>query len=92
MSCSCSWSSSKTLITIISITFLGFLLLNSCTAVRPGKMMKMMEENDVSAIALKYFEEKEKLPNDALYFTKLPKGVPIPPSAPSPRHNSSPQD
>ncbi|KAI3452975.1 hypothetical protein Pfo_009638, partial [Paulownia fortunei] len=97
MACSCDYSS-KTLISswrkIISVVFIGFFLLNSCVAIRPGRtMMMVMKENDVSAMALKYFQEnKEKLPADGLYFTRLPKGVPIPPSGPSKRHNSSPQN
>ncbi|KAG8382952.1 hypothetical protein BUALT_Bualt05G0133500 [Buddleja alternifolia] len=58
---------------------------------QPGRamMMAMNEENDVAAMTLKYFQEKGKLA-DGLFFTRLPKGVPIPPSAPSKRHNSAP--
>lgn len=84
---------------LISIAFLA-LFLFSCevNAVRPGRMTmtatakattaeKMMKEDEVSAVmALKYFQEKE----GKLFFARLPKGVPIPPSAPSKRHNSAP--
>ncbi|KAG8366551.1 hypothetical protein BUALT_Bualt17G0091600 [Buddleja alternifolia] len=62
-----------------------------CIAIRPGRTM-VVEEDDVSLMALKYFQEKEKLQEYGLYFSKLPKGVPIPPSAPSKRHNSLPQN
>ncbi|PIN25937.1 hypothetical protein CDL12_01351 [Handroanthus impetiginosus] len=93
-----SSSYSKTLLTScrinFTILFLGFLLANtwnSCIATRPGRMMMMMKEEDASLMALKHFQEQEKLPPE-LYFAKLPKGVPIPPSAPSKRHNSSPQN
>ncbi|KAL0408812.1 UNVERIFIED_CONTAM: hypothetical protein Sradi_1815600 [Sesamum radiatum] len=91
MACSCF--SSKTL---ISITILVLFLSDSCIATRPGRTMMMMtvkdQVDDVSAMALKYFQDKEKLAADGLYFTRLPKGVPIPPSGPSNRHNSLPQD
>ncbi|KAI3467154.1 hypothetical protein Pfo_023817 [Paulownia fortunei] len=95
-SSSCS-SFSKTLISPwrmkLSLFILVFLLmntLNSCIAIRPGRMM-IIKEDDASVMALKYFQEKEKFPH-GLYFSKLPKGVPIPPSGPSKRHNSSPQN
>ncbi|KAL8518326.1 hypothetical protein ACS0TY_009626 [Phlomoides rotata] len=74
-----------------------FFLMNSsisCIDARPGRMMIVKEDDDddASSMALKYFQEKEKSRYDGLYFTKLPKGVPIPPSGPSPRHNSSPEN
>ncbi|KAL8531607.1 hypothetical protein ACS0TY_008270 [Phlomoides rotata] len=88
--------SSKT--TILCTLLLIFLVSNSCVnAIRPGRMtmrtMKQLEE-DVSAMALRLLrDDKQKLtPADRLVFTKLPKGVPIPPSAPSKRHNSEPED
>lgn len=43
--------------------------------------------DDVTVMALKNYLQKEKLLPGGLYFTKLPKGVPIPPSGPSNRHN-----
>ncbi|GFP94566.1 hypothetical protein PHJA_001601000 [Phtheirospermum japonicum] len=55
-------------------------------------MKKMVKEDDVSLKNLEYFQEKEKVQAHRLYFTKLPKGATIPPSAPSKRHNSSPQN
>ncbi|KAL2234949.1 UNVERIFIED_CONTAM: hypothetical protein Sindi_1227100 [Sesamum indicum] len=70
----------------ISILFLG----------RTRRLTMKKEDDDVSVMTLKYFQEKEKYSSpgadERLYFTKLPKGVPIPPSAPSKRHNSSPQN
>lgn len=83
--------------TILCTFFLIFLLSNSCVnAVRRGRMtmtaVKQLED-DVSALALRLLQDhKEKLTADRLFFAKLPKGVLIPPSAPSKRHNSEPQD
>ncbi|KAL1564904.1 putative membrane lipoprotein [Salvia divinorum] len=79
----------------LSVIFIALLLINtwsSCTAARPGRSILTVKERDHSSMALNYFQEKEKLRNEGLYFSKLPKGVPIPPSAPSKRHNSLPQD
>lgn len=91
--------SSRTLISWrrinLSLILMGFLVMNSSISridARPGRMMIDVKEGGASFIALKYFQEKEKFRYDGLYFTKLPKGVPIPPSGPSPRHNSLPQN
>ncbi|KAK4399900.1 hypothetical protein Sango_1096100 [Sesamum angolense] len=83
--------------TLVSLTLLVLLFLSdSCIATRPGRTMMTVTVKDevdhVSAMALKYFQEKQRVAADGLYFTRLPKGVPIPPSAPSNRHNSLPQD
>ncbi|KAL8052795.1 hypothetical protein ABFS82_05G028300 [Erythranthe guttata] len=91
-SCNNQYFSCKTVINIssawrmiIAIIFLGFLVMDSCTAIRP---MKKEADDRVSSsssmAAFDYFQ------GDKLYFAKLPKGVPIPPSAPSKRHNSVP--
>ncbi|KAL7110501.1 hypothetical protein ACP275_05G029700 [Erythranthe tilingii] len=80
---------------IVAIVFLGFLVMDSCTAIRPMKKEAddRVSSSSSSMAAFDYFQEKstEKLlAGDKLYFAKLPKRVPIPPSAPSKRHNSLP--
>ncbi|KAL1568488.1 hypothetical protein AAHA92_00101 [Salvia divinorum] len=80
-------SCSKTV--IFSVVFvISLFLLSSCVgAGRPGRMT-VMKDDDVSAMALKYLRENQ----EKLFFARLPKGVPIPPSAPSNRHNSAPSN
>ncbi|KAL3654363.1 hypothetical protein CASFOL_004044 [Castilleja foliolosa] len=96
-------SSSSYWLTLISLWKINFALififillistLNCCNAIRVRRA-KIVEDDDVSLIKkLEYFAENEKVTADhGLYFTMLPKGVPIPPSAPSKGHNSSPQN
>ncbi|KAH6823197.1 putative membrane lipoprotein [Perilla frutescens var. hirtella] len=77
------------------VIFAGLLLVSlssSCIAMRPGRLILIVKDDDPSSMALNYFHEKGKFRNEELYFAKLPKGVPIPPSAPSKRHNSLPQN
>ncbi|KAG6396669.1 hypothetical protein SASPL_142824 [Salvia splendens] len=90
MAPSCSKTSIFSIVFIISLV----LLSSGVDAGRPGRMMAVattmtvMKEDDVSAMALKYLRENE----EKLFFARLPKGVPIPPSAPSNRHNSAPSN
>lgn len=81
---------------LISIILVAIVVLIICS-LSEGRMMPMpmptatataAKEDDASAMALKYFREEE----EKLFFARLPKGVPIPPSAPSKRHNSIPQN
>ncbi|KAG8366552.1 hypothetical protein BUALT_Bualt17G0091700 [Buddleja alternifolia] len=74
-----------------SMASLGFLDCGFNRLVLTGRTM-VVEQDDASLTALKYFQEKEKLQEYGLHFSKLPKVLPIPPSAPSPRHNSLPQN
>ncbi|MCD9643852.1 hypothetical protein HAX54_031704 [Datura stramonium] len=104
-SSSSSSSSSKSL--YLSRKLICFLLAislivgyGSVEASRFGRMMMMMEgeENsrESSSQHLKVYKKENAYKTDNLLFTMLPKGVPIPPSAPSKRHNaivdSSPQN
>ncbi|KAL7149292.1 hypothetical protein ABFS83_05G029500 [Erythranthe nasuta] len=71
---------------IIAIILLAFVVMDSCTAIRPMKKEADDRVSSSSSMAgFDYFQGGDKL-----YFAKLPKGVPIPPSAPSKRHNSLP--
>lgn len=78
---------------LISIILVAIVVLIICS-LSEGRMMPMpttataAKEDDASAMALKSFREEE----EKLFFARLPKGVPIPPSAPSKRHNSIPQN
>lgn len=86
--------SSKTLIitpflVILLLLFLQSLLIGSCFAIRTRGVS--MKEDEVFAMRLSsYSREKHTIEIDRLFFTKLPKDVPIPPSAPSKTHNSTP--
>lgn len=83
--------------TTIPIIFLIVLLFGSCTATRPGKKMMMME---VRSKEWTKMENRELQPGKPVMgfeykgqvFSFFPKGTPVPPSGPSKRHNSSPQN
>ncbi|KGN52035.1 hypothetical protein Csa_008746 [Cucumis sativus] len=76
-------SSSQTSIPIFILLLLLLLLSGLSSATRPGKTMEFTEMNpDMSnsyKTAFRYGGQT---------FSFLPKGVPIPPSGPSDRHNS----
>ncbi|KAG6398964.1 hypothetical protein SASPL_140436 [Salvia splendens] len=87
MAPSCSKTSIFTILFVVALV----LLSSGVDASRPGRMMAtmtVMKEEDVSAMALKYLRENE----EKLFFARLPKGVPIPPTGPSHRHNSAPSN
>ncbi|KDP29345.1 hypothetical protein JCGZ_18266 [Jatropha curcas] len=83
-------SSSSSSCKIIYLLFYFLLLLSSCMAARPG--VTLMVDKRV------FMPSENKKSNRKLYetsffygnrmFNYLPKGVPIPPSGPSKRHNS----
>ncbi|KAJ6721072.1 PROTEIN IDA-LIKE 5 [Salix viminalis] len=94
LSSSSSSSSSQakhlSFINITCLLFIIFLLVSSCSATRPGATL--MGHRDTSK------ESENVKPYRRLYetsfrhrnhiFNFLPKGVPVPPSGPSKRHNS----
>ncbi|KAK3041306.1 hypothetical protein RJ639_001408 [Escallonia herrerae] len=63
-----------------------FLLLGSSAATRPVRSTVTDADSWVSLEDLKHFRRKHEY--EGMVFNVLPKGVPIPPSAPSKRHNS----
>ncbi|CAK9144225.1 unnamed protein product [Ilex paraguariensis] len=72
------------------VLFLLFLLINSCFAMRTGRMM--MGEG-ISKGSLEHMKHSRLIQESgyryrSLVFQKLPKGVYVPPSGPSNRHNS----
>ncbi|KZV52514.1 protein IDA-like [Dorcoceras hygrometricum] len=88
--------SSKTLMTMLRVflmsIFLGSLFIDSCIGIRTRGMFSMKEEDVFAKHLSSYFSgEKKTIEIDRLFFTKLPKGVPIPPTAPSKNHNSAPE-
>ncbi|KAL3336667.1 hypothetical protein AABB24_029366 [Solanum stoloniferum] len=93
-----SFSSSKTLYLsrkLICLILVISLLVgygHIVEASRFGRMM-IMEENQensrtFSSQHMKVYKKENAYKADNLLFTMLPKGVPIPPSAPSKRHNA----
>uniref|UniRef100_A0A3Q7GEW5 Uncharacterized protein n=1 Tax=Solanum lycopersicum TaxID=4081 RepID=A0A3Q7GEW5_SOLLC len=90
-----SFSSSKTLYLSSKLTCLILvisLLFNYghiVEASRFGRIM-MVEENSriFSSQHMKVYKKENAYKVDNLLFTMLPKGIPIPPSAPSKRHNA----
>lgn len=83
-----SYSSSSSFRTLI---FIALILINTWSSCI-GRAILIVKESDHSSLASNYFQEKAKRRSEELYFAKLPKGVPIPPSGPSKNHNSLPQD
>ncbi|KAL1533593.1 hypothetical protein AAHA92_33457 [Salvia divinorum] len=79
-----SSSCSKTLTLALVLVIALCILSSDVDAGRPGRMTA--PEEDVPVMSLKYFREDK----DKLFHVSLPKGVSIPPSAPSKRHNSAP--
>ncbi|CAL1408339.1 unnamed protein product [Linum trigynum] len=68
-----------------------FLLVASCSATRPGAVLIMKEgpqSPDGRKLYLTAFQYEGQAAAAAAAFNFLPKGVPIPPSGPSKRHNS----
>ncbi|KAL8035257.1 hypothetical protein ABFX02_12G085500 [Erythranthe guttata] len=81
-------SSSKLSLVIMLLIFVQ--TMNPCMA---GRKMMGVKVKEYASSSFMAFEEREKLvPAENLYFAKLPKDVPIPPSGPSERHNSAPPD
>ncbi|KAF3432588.1 hypothetical protein FNV43_RR27328 [Rhamnella rubrinervis] len=81
--------------TISIMICLILLLLGSCTATRPGKMV--MEERKVWSTTMENTElqpgkHETGFEYGGQIFSFFPKGTPIPPSGPSKRHNSAPQN
>ncbi|CAN4124727.1 unnamed protein product [Withania somnifera] len=79
------YSSMKLICLILAISQ---LLVGYGVEARLGRMM--MEENSriFSSQHLKVYNKENAYKIENLLFTRLPKGVPIPPSAPSKRHNA----
>ncbi|CAN4121925.1 unnamed protein product [Withania somnifera] len=79
------------LILAISIIFLGYGVVVEARF----RKMTMMEEKEENSrifssqyVHMKVYSKENAYKTDNLLFTMLPKGVPIPPSAPSKRHNA----
>ncbi|KAF3619280.1 hypothetical protein BC332_27341 [Capsicum chinense] len=74
------------LLLVISLLLVGY----GVEASRFGRKM-MIEENNsrlFSSQHMKVYKKENAYKTQNLLFTMLPKGVPIPPSAPSKRHNA----
>ncbi|GMJ05718.1 inflorescence deficient in abscission (IDA)-like 1 [Hibiscus trionum] len=70
---------------IIYVVFLITLLAGSCFATRPGKTMVV--DGRVSSVTFpRKYETGFRYQGQMFNF--FPKGIPIPPSGPSKRHNS----
>ncbi|KAK7391424.1 hypothetical protein VNO78_19840 [Psophocarpus tetragonolobus] len=67
----------------LSLLLVYLLLVGSCTAIRTGATMRM---NDASELLRP--KHQRRFPYKGLVFNFFPKGVPIPSSGPSKRHNS----
>ncbi|KAK7279579.1 hypothetical protein RJT34_24632 [Clitoria ternatea] len=67
----------------LAILIVYLLLVGSCTAIRTGATMKLNESSETLRR-----KRQPSLPYKGLVFNFFPKGVPIPPSGPSKRHNS----
>jgi hypothetical protein len=77
-------------INITGVLFIIFLLVNSCSATRPGATL--MRDEDMSKKS-EYIKPHRRLYETSFrhqnhIFNFLPKGAPIPPSGPSKKHNS----
>ncbi|KAG4919360.1 hypothetical protein JHK82_056796 [Glycine max] len=68
----------------LAILLAFLLLVGSCTATRTGATMRLNEGSEL----LRPKQQKPRFPYKGLVFNFFPKGVPIPPSGPSKRHNS----
>lgn len=68
----------------MAILLVYLLLVGSCTAIRTGATMRLNEGSEL----LRRKQQQPRFPYKGLVFNFLPKGVPIPPSGPSKRHNS----
>jgi len=67
----------------LAILLVYLLLVGSCTAIRTGATMRLNESSELLRP-----KQQPRFPYRGLVFNFLPKGVPIPPSGPSKRHNS----
>ncbi|KAL2324863.1 hypothetical protein Fmac_023921 [Flemingia macrophylla] len=67
----------------LAIVFVYFLLVGSCTAIRTGTTLRL---NGTSELLRP--NHQQRFPHKGFVFNFFPKGVPIPPSGPSRRHNS----
>lgn len=68
------------------------LVIGHCTATRPARSMMTVEEISSSKVAQEisvkhYYYRRRNDHQQGLVLNLLPKGVPIPPSGPSKRHN-----
>ncbi|CAL1392881.1 unnamed protein product [Linum trigynum] len=70
---------------VVAAAITLFLLVSSSSATRPGAVMIM---RDGAAGGRKVYLTAFQYEGQAAVFNFLPKGVPIPPSGPSKRHNS----
>ncbi|RDX75421.1 Protein IDA-LIKE 1, partial [Mucuna pruriens] len=67
----------------LAILLVYLLLVGSCTAIRTGSTMRLNEGSELLRP-----KQQPRFPYKGLVFNFFPKGVPIPPSGPSKRHNS----
>ncbi|KAL9278038.1 hypothetical protein ACSQ67_024739 [Phaseolus vulgaris] len=67
----------------LAILLVYLLLVGSCTAIRTGAAMRLNENSELLRP-----KQQPRFPYRGLVFNFFPKGVPIPPSGPSKRHNS----
>lgn len=75
----------------IFLAFLFLIAIGSCTATRAGRMMMVEEEESMNKWTEMNPQEhkfKTSFQQGGQMFNFFPKGVPIPPSGPSKRHNS----
>ncbi|CAN1296270.1 hypothetical protein LINPERPRIM_LOCUS23086 [Linum perenne] len=74
------------LVSLVTVILLLSMLIASCSATRPGALMMMRPQNDGVESGGEQYLTSFKYEGQAL-FSFLPKGVPLPPSGPSMRHN-----
>ncbi|CAI0552622.1 unnamed protein product [Linum tenue] len=88
MAAATSSSCSSPVFVVAAITL--FLLVASCSATRPGAVLIMKEGPKSPEDGRKHYLTAFQYEGQAAAaaFNFLPKGVPIPPSGPSKRHNS----
>ncbi|KAJ6322116.1 hypothetical protein OIU77_012070 [Salix suchowensis] len=77
-------------ISITGVLFIIFLLVNSCSAARPGAALMRGEDMSQKPENIKPYRRlyDTSFQHRNHIFNFLPKGVPTPPSGPSKRHNS----
>ncbi|KAJ6899403.1 hypothetical protein NC652_025769 [Populus alba x Populus x berolinensis] len=78
-------------VSITCLLFIIFLLVTSCSATRPGATLMgdvkdTLKESENAKPYRRLYETSFGHRNHVFNF--LPKGVPVPPSGPSKRHNS----
>lgn len=95
-----AYSSSKTIYSLCKAMYLIFLvvlLFSSCSATRLGKIGSLMvvrKEGSIKYEHMKIQHGKYQLGfrYKGQIFNYFPKGKPVPPSGPSKRHNSAPEN